>query len=201
MQLTALPKAEDLETSAKTLHMSFEKCEATWEAYSGGLTSEMILSISDARIHELNIMAFACMQLGGKGVLYGYELKTLIDSAYAMHGITDSLQKQEADTVRVAGGMLEKVVAHNNTLVEKYNDLVERYNSLLNNAKATVAYAVQLERINNQINAIAAQAFSAAGYSSPTVVVPSEPSNIYVQQSPLHCTSQRIGSFTYTDCF
>jgi len=181
-QLSPLPKIEYLEQAATSVHMTPEKCEATASAYGSSPTSELVASISDDRLHELNLSAFACMQLGGASVGYGYTLKTVVDSAYFVHGMTAALENQQKETVKVAGDMLEKVVNQNNELVDKYNELVGRYNSLLVKAKATYAIAVQ--------------ALSSAGNSQPGF-----PSTVYVQQSPLHCTAQRVGNLTFTNCF
>ncbi len=202
-QLSPLPKVEDLEQAAKMVHVTVAKCEATASAFGSSATPELITSITDDRLHELNLLAFACMRLGGTGVRFGYTLKTVVDAAFAGNAITTALANQHRDTVKVASDMLEKVVSHNNELVNRYNELVEKYNSLLTKTKATVAYALQLQRTSDQMYAIAVQALNEAGYSRPSIVVPVtvERTAVYVQQSPLNCTAQRIGNFTYTNCF
>jgi len=199
--LTALPDVEDLEKAAGALQMSLEKCEATVDAYFGALTEAMLASISDDRVHELNTQAFACMQLGGPGVAYGYELKTVVDAVYGEHIASEAITRQAADDIKVNSAMLGKIVDQNNTIVSQYGDLVAKYNTLLSVAQAFSAYADQLRHANDQMYAIAAQALLAAGYSQPTVVAPRIPSVVTVRQAPLHCTAQRIGTFTYTNCF
>lgn len=76
--LSSLPNITELERGAASLRVTLAKCDADAGAYSDSPSAELISSISDSRIHELNTEAFACMKLGGAGVRHGYLLKTVV---------------------------------------------------------------------------------------------------------------------------
>ena len=206
-QLTPFPTIDELEQGAKSLHVTIEK-EASASAYAIKPTKELVTSLSDEKLHDLNLQAFVCMKLGASGVRYGYQLKSVVDLAVAAQVLTTSVQNQQEESAKAADDLLTKVVDHNNALVDKYNDLAARYNALLSNAQVTANYAAQLERINNQMYALAAQALGTAWYSRPATVPPTAPNTPYVRQPPPHCMTQTmpaavpgLASFAYTNCF
>jgi hypothetical protein len=210
-QLTALPKIGDLELAARSAKLTVVSCEADARAYSDSPTAELISSITDARLHELNTEAFACMMLGGTGVRYGYLLKTVVDAAYAVHSVMttqENLQAEKHAFAQVADKEVHRLLDQYNDVVGKYNDLVARYNSLLSSSQAVERYAEQLRWNNNQLLVVAATALgeaSVARYSQPQTVT--MPSAMYVRQSPLSCTTQNmpaavpgLSSWSYTNC-
>jgi hypothetical protein len=209
-RLTALPKIADLELAAKSVKVSVAKCEADSRAYSDSPTAELISSITDARLHELNTEAFACMKLGGVGVRYGYLLKTVVDAAYTAHSLITTQQNLQSDKlafVQVADKEVHRLLDQYNDVVGKYNDLVVRYNSLLSSSQAVERYAEQLRRNNSQLITIAAAAIGEASVSrySQTETV-TMPSTVYVRQAPLSCSTTTQPTifgqtFTYTHCY
>jgi hypothetical protein len=158
VHLSPLPSLDELQQAAKGMPMTLSKCEATAEAFAETPTAEVIKSLSDERVHQLNVQAFACMRLGGQAVRYGYALKTSVDVAYWIHGIDDSLQRQHEATVHVTTDMLNEIIKQNNGVVDKYNDLVDKYNSLLSSSRSLAWYAHDLQKTNERMYVIARNA-------------------------------------------
>jgi len=211
-KLSPLPNIGELEKAAATLRITPAKCEADARAYSDSPTAELISSISDVRVHELNVEALACMKSGGTTVRYGYLLKTVVDAAYTAHTLVVTRQgdkKDKAAFAQVADKEVHRLLDQYNELVGKYNDLVGRYNSLLGSTQAVEVYAEQLRRNNDQLLTLAALSVGASSvsrYSMPQQMT--MPSTIYLRQSPLSCTTQNmpaavpgLPSWSYTHCY
>jgi len=209
--LSSLPNIADLERAAASLRLTVVKCEADARAYSDSPSAGLISSISDARVHELNTEAFACMKLGGRaGVRYGYLLKTVVDAAYTAHSLMTTQQGLQNDKLAFAQAAdkdIHRLLDRSNDVVGKYNDLVARYNSLLSSSQAVEQYAEQLRSNNSQLLAVASAALGEASvsrYSQPETVT--MPSTVYVRQSPLYCSSTIQPTvfgqtFMYTHCY
>jgi hypothetical protein len=181
----------------------------------------MISSISDARLHELNTEAFACMKLGDSAVQYGCQLKTLVDAAYTAHALMTqgkdekddanvlmtAVQNKGKEDYKIASDVVAKVIDDHNALVGRYNELVVKYNSLLTSTQAVEDNADQLRRTNNHLLTAAAAVIGAAAlsqYSQPAAVT--MPSTIYVRHSPLSCNAETQPTIfgqtlTYMHCY
>jgi hypothetical protein len=217
-QLSPLPPISELKLATKTAHATLTKCRADAEAYTDSPSAAMISSISDSRVHELNMEAFVCMKLGGAAVQYGYQLKTVVDGAYIAHALMKQ-GRQDSNTLMAAvqnkgkedytraSDVVAKLIDDHNAFVGKYNELVVKYNSLLTSTEAVETYADQLRQTNNQLFRVAAAVIGAAAlsqYSQPTPVT--MPSTIYVRHSPLNCNAETqptiLGqTFTYLHCY
>ena len=134
------------------------------------------------------------------------------DAAYTAHslvGVQQTNQKDKVALAQVADKEVHRLLGEYNEVVGKYNGLVARYNALLVSSRAVESYANQLRQNNAQLLSIAADAVGAASisqYSQPQTVT--MPSTIYVQQTPLSCTTQNLPapvpglpSWSYTNCY
>jgi len=83
-------------------------------------------------------------------------------------------------------------------LLTNYNGLIDKYNSSLTEANAALQKAnerlAKRERLNNQMLIWAMM----PKYQPPPVTVYQMP--VHTEALNVHCTSQKLGDFTYTNC-